>query len=45
VRFFSFFFSDQPIQGLDAPAQDALLPARFLIQQGQQAQAKPAQRE
>jgi hypothetical protein len=43
-RFFSFFctvfFPDQPIQGRDAPAEDALLPAYFLIQQGEQAQAQ-----
>jgi hypothetical protein len=38
--FYPFFFPYQPIQGCDAPAQDALLPANLLIEQGQQAQTQ-----
>jgi len=41
--FYIFFFPDQPIQGRDAPAQDALLPAHLLIQKGQQAQTQLSQ--
>jgi hypothetical protein len=41
--FGTFFFPDQPVQGGDAPAEDALLPPHLLIQEGKQAQTQLAQ--
>jgi len=35
---FRLFFPDQPVQGLDASTEDALLLTDFLIEEGEQAQ-------
>jgi hypothetical protein len=40
IFFYTFFFPDHPIQGRDAPAEDALLPAYLLIEEGDQAQTQ-----
>ena len=37
---FRLFFPDQPIQGLNASAEDALFPADLLVEEGEQAQAQ-----
>jgi hypothetical protein len=37
---FSLFFPDQPVQGLDASAEDPLFLADFLIEEGKQAQTQ-----
>ena len=35
---FRLFFPDQPVQGLDASAEDTLFLTDFLIEEGEQAQ-------